>query len=775
MSNTIRSLLVKVGVDLSQYNTAIDSLKSKQTEVEAKFRTSASAMDNWQTTSKGLAERVKSLNINIDAQRQIVDNLKKEYNAVVAATNADNEAAKKLNGQIIAASKTQDSMNRDLEKYRLALGEAAIAEGKTGKEAQEMGGKIKSAGASTSGLKSQLKDFASSSFGSMLTVAGGFAAAKQAIEAVARLITDSAAWADDLSALSKVTGINAQELQKLSYTARFVDVDVETMTGSMRKLTKSMYEAQQGNKDLTGIFKDQLGINIEVNGQLRDKNVVFAEAIDKLGKMTNATERDALAQKIFGKSAAELNPLILAGKDALIKYGEEAQNMGVVVDRGSIAVLNRLQDKMDQTAAVTESYGRKMAASMAPVANAFEDAWQAVLKFTSQEESMKRTAWILGYSSEQANDAVKNYNKLMEAYNVMGVSAEEFGVKLNSLVDSAMKEGKTATEALNWAIESLANGMDASALAAQKAADAQAELQAAVDESGAKLDEAVSKWRSLNDQYVSSLESTKDRISSAAGGIFDEFPKAAKTSVKKLTHVLNDNNNALKDWQKDLKKLHGKIPKELEDSLRELGPKSAGQIDALAKATPKELKKYVKVWETNNKLVTSSATTELSKLGGEVSKAYDDMKAALDDKKKKQALAESAGQIGKTIDDKINNPLRNTLSLIGRINNTKIQPNVGGVNVPKYAEGGYISSPRLAVVGDSAGGEWAIPNNASGRGLLEQANAAMGMGGGSAGNIAVEFTVNTPVFLDGTAIAQSQTKQTKIINLQTGAAVSGGM
>jgi hypothetical protein len=63
-------------------------------------------------------------------------------------------------------------MNKDLTKYQQELYNAATAEGKTGKEAEAMGGKIKAAGTTTNGFKTQIKDFTSSSFGSMLTVAG---------------------------------------------------------------------------------------------------------------------------------------------------------------------------------------------------------------------------------------------------------------------------------------------------------------------------------------------------------------------------------------------------------------------------------------------------------------------------------------------------------------------------------------------------------------------------------------------------------------------------
>ena len=56
----------------------------------------------------------------------------------------------------------------------------------------------------------------------------------------------------------------------------------------------------------------ELGVSItDASGQLRDRQEVFYEVIDALGRIENVTERDAVAMDIFGRSAQELNPLIL--------------------------------------------------------------------------------------------------------------------------------------------------------------------------------------------------------------------------------------------------------------------------------------------------------------------------------------------------------------------------------------------------------------------------------------------------------------------------------
>ena len=55
--------------------------------------------------------------------------------------------------------------------------------------------------------------------------------------------------------------------------------------------------------------------------------------------MENQTERDAAAMGVLGKSAQELNPLIIQGSGALQELAKEAEAAGYVLDESQIAKL----------------------------------------------------------------------------------------------------------------------------------------------------------------------------------------------------------------------------------------------------------------------------------------------------------------------------------------------------------------------------------------------------------------------------------------------------
>ena len=188
-----------------------------------------------------------------------------------------------------------------------------------------------------------------------------------AATALTGLAVSAGKQADELITLSNKTGIATQALQEMEYAARFIDVEVETMTGSMQKLTKNMDMARRGSKEQEEAFK-RLGVEFKnQDGSLRNAKEVWAESIDALGKVASEADRDALAMNIFGKSAVELNPLIKAGSDELNRLGKEAHDVGAVMSDENVTALGKFDDQMQKLQAVLKTAGAEIGAAFIPV------------------------------------------------------------------------------------------------------------------------------------------------------------------------------------------------------------------------------------------------------------------------------------------------------------------------------------------------------------------------------------------------------------------------
>ena len=242
----------------------------------------------------------------------------------------------------------------------------------------------------TSKLGIQLPDGMKSSMNAMgsldassLALAGGFAAVAAAIvkaeKAMISMTKESAAFADNIITLSMQTGQSTQQLQEFAYASELIDVSVDTLQGSLTKLTNNMQDTMNGTGNAKTSF-EALGVSVtNADGSMRSANDVFYETIDALGKVKNETERDAMSMDIFGRSAQDLNPLIIQGSKTLKAYADEAHNMGYVLDDEALSALGAVDDAYQRLQKTQEGVKNQLAVEFAPYLEEFYgDATQGV-------------------------------------------------------------------------------------------------------------------------------------------------------------------------------------------------------------------------------------------------------------------------------------------------------------------------------------------------------------------------------------------------------------
>ena len=265
-------------------------------------------------------------------------------------------------------------------------GETENAQKELGDAAKEAGEEAKNSGEGWSISKQAILDFAES-------------AAKAAVQAVKDLAgalkdaaVDSAAYADDILTLSTTTHLSTDTLQEFQYMSQLVDVDLNTVTGSLTKLTKNMSAAAGGSKSTTEAF-NAIGVSVsDSNGNLRSAEDVFYDVIDALGKMDNETERDAAAMAIFGKSAKELNPLIDAGTGAIAAFAEEAHATGYVLDGETLDSLGAVDDSFQRMKTTMTATRNQIVAQFAP---ALAEGGNQLLSF-AQSVDWQQVGSIIG-------------------------------------------------------------------------------------------------------------------------------------------------------------------------------------------------------------------------------------------------------------------------------------------------------------------------------------------------------------------------------------------
>lgn len=359
---------IHLGLDYTQFTGGITEINRKMGLLDAEFKLAQEQAKNYGTATDELGLKQEYLTQKIALQNQKVEEAKRAYEAAATSQNASQKEIDNLQKKFLQESTTLEKLNGQLKTNDETIKQAD-------KDTKSFGDEIRGL-ANTLGINVSpaVEKLASKFDGVSASVGNAVLGIGAMVGALVSCTMEAAETADELLTLSSTTGITTDELQKMQYAANFVDVSLDTMTGSMNKLTRTMSSARDGSKDSEEAFR-KLGIRItDTHGQLRNSNDVFYEVIDSLGKIKNETERDAMAMKIFGKSAQELNPLIEAGSKQLKELGIEAENLGVVISGDNLEALGELQDSMDRFKATTEGLKNSLAMTLLPILTSLFDA-----------------------------------------------------------------------------------------------------------------------------------------------------------------------------------------------------------------------------------------------------------------------------------------------------------------------------------------------------------------------------------------------------------------
>lgn len=222
-------------------------------------------------------------------------------------------------------------------------------------------------------------------------------------------IKSAADAGDRVDKLSQKMNLSRREFQEWDYITKQSGTSMEALSMGMKTL------AVQAEAD--GKAFEKLGITVrDANGNIKDQGTLFNETLSALFKYENATERLAVASKVFGRSAQELAPILNSGAKSIEELRQRAHELGLVMS--------------DEAVDASVEFGDTLNDLISSIRSAFYGAIQKVLPQLKEVV----TNFI---------EATKEGGKLREAFNKMADGA----VTLVADVLPAMIKG------LGWIID----------------------------------------------------------------------------------------------------------------------------------------------------------------------------------------------------------------------------------------------------------------------------------------------------------------------------------
>lgn len=342
---------------LQEANSSISKTTSALKDVDKALQLDPTNVELLAQKEELLNKQIEQTSEKLDIMRQVAE----DANDALARGDISQEQYASLQAEIVKTESALSGLESEADGSADALEE-------TGEEAEDAGIDMEAFGEAAEAAG----EMAVAAFEAVVVAAAAVGAAvigamAEAGTALVNATMNTSQLADELLTLEKTTGLSTDTLQELNYASELLDVSTSTVTGSITKLEKQMGSAANGTQSAIDKF-DELGIAFQDSeGNMRDAEDVFWDAIDALGQIDNETERDAAAMELFGKSAKELNPLIEAGSEAFESLADEAHEVGYVMDGETLDAFGALDDNMQRLNNITDAVSNSMGQVLLPI------------------------------------------------------------------------------------------------------------------------------------------------------------------------------------------------------------------------------------------------------------------------------------------------------------------------------------------------------------------------------------------------------------------------
>lgn len=416
---------VKLGVEgLGQFTRDLQAASKAVGALGSASKLADSELRKTGDTSAYVQQKTAALTRQIEAQERAVEAAERGLRAAAAAYGENSRQAQdwaaKLNNQKAALNNLQANLNQvasGTDKLQSGLKNSANA---AKDHASVVNGiKYQTFMSAMDRVEGKLKSMAQT--------------AKRAGQEIWSSATGSSDWADTLITDASRYGMDTKTLQQWQYAARFVDTEVATIAQAMNKTRSGM----TGSSKAAAEALKELGVTARGSGDsMADVQDTFWRAIDALGRMQDEVARDDAAQQLFGKSFADLKPLIDSGRDSWEAYCNEAERAGHVLTDEQVQKLGSFNDSLQRMDSGFQALKNGFMAELAPgfesISDALGDLTGSLLEWAQSAEGKdtlgKFTDGIRDFVQDLASGgAVDLINGITDALKRLGDAAKWVG------------------------------------------------------------------------------------------------------------------------------------------------------------------------------------------------------------------------------------------------------------------------------------------------------------------------------------------------------------
>lgn len=383
---------------------------------------------------------------------------------------------------------------------------------------------------------------------------------------------------DNLNKSSSKIGITTEALSGLKYASEMSGVGFEALEGGLLKFNKVLADVGDESKKTTEILK-QMGVNVHDTTETAFKKI--ANAFESL---PDSASKSARAMELFGKSGADLIPLLNEGADGIEKLMERARELGLVIDQETADRITSFNDSLADMNKASEGITNQIVAGLAPalqtIAGLFSqsaeasDFWrqvgqglgEALIYITRNMDSLitgVRMFIQVGQTAIQVMERLASFDAsgvrkaVDNGFGKVGDLQKEFDKR-----DQIYKNFSTSFVASTKKIASASNGLAQARAGASKARGGGKSGKSDAEREAEAIEKEIEALKRALDPYYAYQQALENIQKLKKGGLSEDYvvkaitaeaEKYAKavTSIEKETNKLNDALKAHAESVKD--------------------------------------------------------------------------------------------------------------------------------------------------------------------------------------------------------------------------------
>ena len=187
------------------------------------------------------------------------------------------------------------------------------------------------------------------------------------------LIKQGLAAGDSLAKTADKIGVTTEALAGMRHAAELTGVSTETMDMALQRFTRRASEAAIGTGEAKGALKE-LGINAKELAKLPLDEQMEIVA-DAMGGLETQADRVRIAMKLFDSEGVALVNTLGGGSAALREMIDEAETLGITLDRVETAQIEAANDAFTRAKGVITGLVNDITVNLAPAIKVLADGF----------------------------------------------------------------------------------------------------------------------------------------------------------------------------------------------------------------------------------------------------------------------------------------------------------------------------------------------------------------------------------------------------------------